>query len=948
MVNKCKLYTCIKESKNIKRVEMEEAGKQLLDTLNWLKPFNSEKSLDQLENDIWQYTKFLEKSIIWEIDNKPTGSESNVDKSLYGKIIRAFLSTFDENFSILKERLNTSIENLMIVKGSNFLMLHELLASITEYLKESMNEDAVEFMILMLEKILKSDALVSSIVSACKIKSANELKREEYEKARRDYIQIVISLPVKVSNKVKGRQICETFSINNFSKIISFQIIGTITLLNEELNRDTAVCDVKALSLLISKLLSNFESENFVELIEIMIHLSLEDKNSLRSLVQDILMNISRASIASIALLFLENIENPNDVEKILGVLMKHENWKFILMKKFLFFSYFNNDKIIINLINCLLCEDSEQNFINLIIKLLDIWGDRSALNHTTLEQQEFITKIILLLMKKVNGKLKPMEKDSIQELLFSGTSAHLESIQVEIRAIGMITGELIVNYFNEPDRPKLKYDYDSMPKEGVNIVCKLKKFFNEKCDNSYYCSSYKNITSEALIIKLGVKSKILLANDEINIDNKEMNDTTNSNNNNDDNDDDVKNNRSEFCPSNYANDDSLDSDDDLIPYDMSNDRKSCENHRPMYLRELKEILVDSTVNTDPRIFAESLECCEKLLMSQLPNDDASLALELLSIISKLTEITYVKNFNILKFKACVTITKIYPKISAEYLCREFHATVGSHSVNDRLFFLNVLAEAARQLSKVEVNNETMNDKEMYFKNIKRKSQIQSVSKPIISLFVNSDIGKKVETLYDDDDFEISKHLDAEKCMTIVENEKIIAQRIKSKTKVFAHPSKRSLTTINQFNDVASYFFYPLFYGIRTRDENNIFNTPKHFEDHSNLLLINFIKTLSTIMVAAENCIVAPKMARELLEFAWNMRFHEQAMVRCCVIESIAAVIVAVSKSNFTGVIFDLLLELRIWLMDVSHESSREEPYGQCKEMAINVINLIDSLFPSL
>ncbi|XP_063990183.1 telomere length regulation protein TEL2 homolog [Diachasmimorpha longicaudata] len=925
---------------------MEATGKQLLDVLTCSHPFSSEKSLAHLENAICQYTKFLEKSVNQQTDSRFTGCESTIDESQYGKILRTFLSTFDENFSILKQRLNTAIQKLMIIKGCNFLMLHELLTSISEYLKGSTQEDAVQYMILLLEKILKSDALLSSLVSICKVQPVNDLERDQCEEARRDCIQLVISLPVKVSNKAKGR-VPETFSIRNFSKIISFQIVGAIKSLSEERNKRTTVCDVKALSLFISKLLSNYGSENFGELIKIMVRLSLEDKNSLRQLIEDILMNISRGSIPSVAVLLLENIEDPNHIQTIFGNLMKHENWKFVLTKKFLFFSYFKSNKIVINLINCLLCEDSERNFVNLITKLLDIWGDKSALNHTSQEQQEFITKIILLLIKKGNGRLKSIDKDSIRELLIAGTSAHLESMHLEIRAIGMITGELIINYFDAPDRPTLKYDYESMPKEGVNIVSKLKKFWSEEFDRSYDFSSDKNVTSDVLIRKLGVKSTILSENETINVSNKEIpeiSDYTTDNSQEDKADDEIIKGNSQLCSGDDANEESLDSDDDLIPYDMSNDTKSHENHRPMYLRELKENLVDRTDTTDGRIFAETLECSEKLLKSQLPNDDSSLGLELLALFSKLTETTHVENFQALKFRACVTITKIHPKVSAEYLCREFHAPLGRNSVSDRLFFLNVLQEAARQLSKIEVN-ETESGTEMNSTNVGRKNQIKSVAKPI-SLFLNSEVGKKIETLYDDDDFQICQNFDAENFVKMKENQSIIARRTGSKSRVIAHPSKRSPTTINKFNDVASYFFYPLFYGLSAGNQN-IFNTPRHFEDHSNLLLINFIKTLSTIMVAAENCTVAPKMARELLEFAWTMRFHEQDMVKYCIIESIAAVFV-VSKSNFTDVIIDLLLELRTWLTDICDESSKGESSDQCRSMAINVINLIDSLFPRM
>ncbi|XP_011312264.1 telomere length regulation protein TEL2 homolog isoform X2 [Fopius arisanus] len=932
-------------SASVEGKQMEEAGKQLLITLTSLNSVNRQEILEVLEIDIGQYTKFLPKSISRK-SNTEDENEGNINELLYGKIIRTFLSTFNDNFGLLTDNMISCVENLLIVTGSNFFMLHELLISISEYFKQSTNEESMKFYNSILDKVLKSEALSSSIISACEMRNVSKWEQEEYEKSRQDYIQILISLPSKVANKMKD-QVPETFSINNYSTIISFQIVRAMLYLHEELNTHPTVLDLRIISSLISKGFLNFGAKNFSDLIKIMISWCLEDENSLNYMVHDILDNITRAAIPFMTILLLENIENPRDVEKVFQGLMAHDHWKFILTKKMLFFSYFNNDKIIINLINCLFSNGAEEYLTESIIKLLDIWGGRSAINHSTLEHHEYITKIILLSMKKLSRKLRPFEKDSIQELLFSGVAAHLENMQVEIRAIGMITGELIVNYLNEDSTARLKYDYDSMPQAGATIVCKIKEFWSEKCEECHGFSS--SITAEQLITNLGVKSSITWKEEKnakaIYLD-REIVKTPKDSYHEDVNDFNEKESENEVYSSNDVTENSLDSDDDLIPYDMSNDRKSFENIQPLYLRQLKENLFNLSDNADPTLFSESLQCSEKLILSQLSNDDPSFALELLKMFSKLTEISYVDNFDTLKFRACVAITKIHPKLSAEYLCEEFHAPIGSHSVNDRIFFLRVLAETARELSKI-IANEKHEDKII---NNTDQCNRRLVSKPI-SLLLNSEIGKKIETLYDDD-FEISSHLDNQSLIRVEESRNIISQRIQLQTKIFAHSSefnsrgKTTTISLNKFNDVASYFFYPLLYGIQTSGEN-VFHSPKHFEDHGNLLLMNFIKTLSIIMISAENCIIAPKMAREILEFAWTMRFHEQAMVRCSIIECIAAVIVTVQKSHITGEIFDLLLELRIWLMDMSEESSRGDPHAQCKSAARNVISLINSLFPS-
>ncbi|XP_044012587.1 telomere length regulation protein TEL2 homolog [Aphidius gifuensis] len=910
---------------------MEEAYNQLLEYLTCLGTIKSQQNIDMLEFKINNYTKYFPPAINHEnyAENK-----ININGYYYGKIIESVIEKFDNNWPLKNDNLSPTIKNLMIVDNLSFEMAHEFLIAISDSIQKSKNIQTINALLIIIEKFIKNDSLLSAILDVSRPNNNSDIINEEINKNWKNFLQLLVSLPSKIANKIQGKM-PKTFMIDNYSKIISYHYVRAVLFLNDIKNKLNIQPNVKMLSMVISKIVLTLGSSYCVELIDILMNWSLEDKNNINSFVQMIYLNLEKSSIEYVANMLLQMTKHPEQVCKMFGNLIENDCWKHILTLKIPLFGYNDDDMFIVNLITYLSSDSVDKDILmNLLKKLLDIWGDRSALNHTPLEQHEYITKLILFSMKKLKNNINSDDKMILQKLIFSGTEAHLENMKIEIRAIGMITGEIIFGLLTESsDEPKLNYEYDNMPKLGKDIVDKIKKFFD--CNFEIKDLNKNSGIKKDLIKELGLKCQILSEINEVDCLKKETNGSTSiveeekakSNT-------DVQQNSKDIDDGDESD---LDSDDDLVPYDMSNDTKISEKLRPVYLRDLRDILVNHNSNSDPDKFGEALAYAEDLISSHLPNDDPSLAIELLEILSTLNEISYVENFNNLKFNSCVAVVTVHPKQCAEYICREFHSKIGTYSLSTRIFFLQVLAESAKRLSSIK-NLNVPDENPNKMKAIKyRKS-----SKPA-SIYIDITSGKKCETLYDED-IEVIDDEDDDDSSKNWHN--IVQQRIQSNTKILTHKTKLPETTMNKFNDVASYFFYPLLYGL-SQKEACMFKKPKSFEEHDTILLIQFLKTLSAIMIAAENCVIATKMGLEILELAWTLRYHEQAKVRLCIIENIASVIVSISRDNFTNEIIELLMEFRMWLYDVSQDSLRGDPDTNCRSLGKHVVQLIDSVISS-
>lgn len=937
--------TACRQEDNIESTEKhsENAANRLLELLYSMDSIKSQSRLEKLKIQISDYNKFLPGPLTYQkyigLDFDPV-----FNLSLHGKILEEIIDKFNLNWPLQGSNLDPVIKQLIIFDGISLETLYETFVILTEALKQSTDDRKIYIISIILEELIKSDALFSALVNACKYRQESTLKQEELEQTWKNTIQLLVSLPNRVANKL-GNETLDIFLPQMYTKTISFHIARGLSFVHDCMQKCGIRTNFNMFSMIISKMAIVMDSTNLNCLIDILSTWCYED-DIRKNLIQNILRTLDRAAIEPLAVLFLKHCDIKNGVSCIFGDLIEVSNWMYTLTRKIPLMSYYADERenFIINFIKYL-SQYSKENriMIDLLLKLLDVWGDKSTVNHTSMEQHKYITKLIILAITAIKNNIKTNDKETCRKLIFFGISTHLESTNIIVRAIGMHTGEIVVRALSELDNsPKLEFQYDNM---GAKIIELIKSFdiliekmqtldskqLCQKEENLYFNDIIFNSLGDKKIFELGVECNILSSKKIERLKESEENTTGKE-------DDSLNIFRTKIedkpltSKENIEEQSELDSDDDLIPYDISNDNKLSERLRPAYLRDLRDNLTDERKTTNAEVFAESLKVCEELILSQLPNDDVSFGIELLVILVTLTNSSYVENFDLLIFKSCVAIVTVYPKETAEYLCREFYSEMCKYSTSQRLLFLDILAESARRLSKINVSNDKSDNK-----GIARTIKIPP--KGGISLLI--DTNKKYDIL-SSDDFD-----DFQNTHTVFINwREIVYKRIESNTKRFAHNAKPKKMLVNKFGNVAASFFFPLVYGYE-KQGNCLYIGLESYSDQRNSLLIQFLKTLSTIMVAAENCLIASKMGKEILELTWTLRFHEQAKVRLAVMENIAAVIVSVHKESIINELFELLMDIRLWLLNLTQNVINGEHDEDCRTLAGNVLFLIDTIIGS-
>ncbi|KAF2905101.1 hypothetical protein ILUMI_01085 [Ignelater luminosus] len=830
--------------------------------------------------------------------------ELYVDRA-YGQVLDLIISKFDHSFPFNNGKIHNSVRRLFVVENNWFFC--EALTVLVRNLKNKELEDLSGIIVQVIEMLIKSDGLFSVLIyMTLQQKTLNDIQREDMNSRWENIVQILISLPNRIANILQG-DVSNMFKMKNYCNVLILNIVKIIEFICDLCKK----CDkfkneltLQPISLLLSKILLNYNEHLNSECIKNFLEIAIVWHNN--KLYADIwitlLENLNRPAIEVMAIMILQN---PKGVNLLHQNFLNSHNWKYTLCTKIPLLSYYDHDNItpIYNLV-AFINKSSESELYSLLLNLITTWSDKSAINHTSIEQHLYLTKYVILIIKfLLSTELLQVNRKKIQERIYSGIPVHLESPIEEIRVIGMVTGEIIVEFLNkdlkEQKDIKLKFDLENLTTERCQKLVRnlqgIKDFKLEINDNA-------NKKTVEEIISVLIENGCLVHKDKVDmeyipperkfrnrmqtkqqLENEIVNEsikTTNLIN--------------IIDSTNFE----LDSDDDLEPYDTSNDDKVTSKSPPAYLRDLRDGLLETK---DTEIFTLSLENCEKLIVSQLPDDDASMGLEILEILISLTPTFYVENFDSLVFQSCVAITSIYPAVYAEYLCKQFHMDRGTYSISHRLFMLDVLQESAKILSNI-------------------KPVQQSKPKP---------------------DNKSEKQLKAKKS-NIEIAEEIIRKRLENKTRYFVRHKHFVYEKVNKFADVAPSFFYPLLHGFGK--SHFMILSPKF--DSDNMLLIHYLNTLSIFMCSAQNCTIAPKMAKELLlNVVWTQRHHREVKVRMAILNMIACIVINVPKTVLLSEFIDELIEIRLWLADLlSANVQRGEPNLDCRTLAQHVLCLVESV----
>ncbi|NXP77150.1 TELO2 protein, partial [Ramphastos sulfuratus] len=551
---------------------------------------------------------------------------------------------------------------------------------------------------------------------------------------------------------------------------------------------------------------------------------------------------------------FVQAAPGADVLSRLLGnLVVKNKKAQFVLTQKVLLLQYSHKTAVLQNLLGYLSLDPLRRPLlVKVLQELLETWGSSSAVRHSPPEQQQYISKAILICL----SHLKESEIESCrQELLTSmmeGVKCHLDSNLPRIRHLGMIVAESISLKINT-DGPVLKFQY-----EEDDEARELKSLLVQTTP----CCAVSSLPDEEENEKAAVLPSV--------------------------SDSDQKSPTAAPVVPAEESDTDLDSDDDLVPYDMSED-KELRTKAPLYLRDCIEVLTGCE-NVDK--WEATVKALESLIRKN-PAATREVSVELAKILLHLEEKTCIEGFVELRQRAQVAVLTTDPIPVAQYLTSQFYSL--NYSLRQRVDILDVLVLAAQELSYPKSHGKTKHS---------------VVPKPGIQLLPGSDSSKDWR--------------------------RIVDERIKSKTRRIAtgQAQLELPSGPNEFNSVAGHFFFPLIQHF----DRPLTTFDLLGEDH--FVLGRLVHTLAVLMYLAVNTVAVTAMGKALLEFVWTLRFHTDCYVRQGLLSCISSMLLSVPAERLLEDMTEELLETQSWLGDVVEK----DPDGDCRRLALQNLLLMENL----
>ncbi|XP_045849642.1 telomere length regulation protein TEL2 homolog isoform X3 [Meles meles] len=550
----------------------------------------------------------------------------------------------------------------------------------------------------------------------------------------------------------------------------------------------------------------------------------------------------------------VEVATGPEVLSRLLGnLVVTSKKARFVLTRKILFLQHRYSTPTLQSLLGYLAMDSQRRPLLLQVLReLLQTWGSSSTVRHTSLPQQRYVSAALLISLAHLGEAELRDSRDELLASLMAGVKNRLDSSLPAVRRLGMIVAEAASARIH-PEGPRLRFQYeeDELSRELLALAAPL-----PTADSPAEAEASPGAAPAAAETPDGGSA-----------------------------DGGVPQARPEGSGSD------LDSDDELVPYDMSGDQELKSGKAPAYVRDCMEALTSSE---DWERWEAALRAVEGLILRS-PAAAREVSVELAKVLLHLEEKTSVVGFERLRQRALVAVAVTDPAPVAEYLTSQFYAV--NFSLRQRMDVLDVLTLAAQELSRPG-----RLPKAPQCGSLSPGSQPSSTPAPAWRA--------------------------------------VVEERIRSKTRRFSQSSARRGPDArpNEFNLVAGCFFFPLL---------RHFDRPLVTFDllgEDQLVLGRLVHTLGALMYLAVNTAVAVAMGKALLEFVWTLRFHGDAYVRRGLLSAVSSVLLSVPAERLLADLPDELLEARPWLADVAEQ----DPDEDCRLLAVRALLLLEKLRDAL
>uniref|UniRef100_A0AAQ4NW46 Telomere length regulation protein TEL2 homolog n=1 Tax=Gasterosteus aculeatus aculeatus TaxID=481459 RepID=A0AAQ4NW46_GASAC len=173
-----------------------------------------------------------------------------------------------------------------------------------------------------------------------------------------------------------------------------------------------------------------------------------------------LLQNVPQRWMESVLTGLVQAVSGPDALGRIIGnLVLTNKKAQFVITHKLLLLQY-KYETGVLRIVLGYLAADRERRplLIQVLRSVLQAWANPSAVKHTPLDQQLYVSKALLA----------PLSE--LLQCLLGGMQSHLDSGVVRVRRMGMVVGECLSARM-DLNKTKLKFEYEQ-DEETLELLC--------------------------------------------------------------------------------------------------------------------------------------------------------------------------------------------------------------------------------------------------------------------------------------------------------------------------------------------------------------------------------------------------------------------------------------------------------------------------------------------
>ncbi|XP_067100706.1 telomere length regulation protein TEL2 homolog isoform X1 [Osmerus mordax] len=369
-----------------------------------------------------------------------------------------------------------------------------------------------------------------------------------------------------------------------------------------------------------------------------------------------LLENVPERWLEAVLTGLIPAVDGPDAFGRIMGnLVLKNKKAQFVITHKLLLLQYRHETRVLRILLGYLAQDRERRPLLTQVLRsLCQTWANPSAVKHTSLEQQMYVSRALLLCVGLLNdAELQELRAELLQCML-GGMQSHLDCSVVGVRRMGMAVGECLSSRM-DLGGTKLKFEYEQN-EDTLELLSLMTPPPDEHQEPSpHRMSPDREVKGQTSPLQEAPPTA-------------------------------TQQHRA-------GPDSDLDSDDELTPYDMSADQEMSKTAPPRYLRDCLEAFLTSE---EPERVELCLRAVEGLVRNN-PSTAQEVGVQLTKVLLHMEDSYNTAGFWGLRQGAMVALVVTDCVPVTEFLTTEFFSM--NYSIRQRLDILEVLAMSAQELS---------------------------------------------------------------------------------------------------------------------------------------------------------------------------------------------------------------------------------------------------------